>query len=101
MTMSAVFLEVVLNAKDLADAGIGGRDEIEDPLNDTLTDAELGEVTGGGGGAGVAVIDVELHEGANFEQGLSAIRSTLRALKVPASTKVKRYEPAPVTYDVY
>ena len=59
MTDEMTFLEIVLQAADFT---FGGRDEIEDPLDDALRSAGLGEVTGGGTGMGVCNIDVEVFE---------------------------------------
>jgi hypothetical protein len=39
-----IFLEIVFQSADFT---FGGRDEIEDPLEEALPDAGIGEVTGG------------------------------------------------------
>ncbi len=51
------FLEIILKSEDFAHAG---RDEIEDPLDEALQAAGLGEVTGGGSGIDSNNIDVEV-----------------------------------------
>jgi len=95
--MAMVFLEVILVARDMEDCGLLSRDEVEDPLSTALEGADLGEVTGGGGGRGVYVIDVEVPEG-RFEAALSEIRTVLRAIKAPPSTEIRRHEPGETTY---
>ncbi len=99
--MASMFLEVVFDANDLAAAGFGGRDELEEPLHDALEEAGLGEVTGGGGGSGFAIVDVELEDEMQFDSALAVIRKTLRALNVPRSTKVKRYKPSAAVFPIY
>ena len=41
-----MFIELAFDSQDLAAAGIDSRDELEEPLQDALTAAGLGEVTG-------------------------------------------------------
>jgi hypothetical protein len=90
-----IFLEVVLLAVDFE---FDGRDEIEDPLEEGLTAAGIGEVTGGGGGSGVVIIDVEVQE---LEAGLAFLRKELKALGVARSTTIKQYQPEKVVHMVY
>jgi hypothetical protein len=96
-----MFLEVVFNAHELAAAGFGGRDELEEPLQDALEQAGLGQVTGGGSGSGFAIVDVEVADETQFDSALAVIRNTLRALNAPRSTKVKLYEPGAATFPIY
>eukprot|EP01031_Cornospumella_fuschlensis_P019507 gene19507-23906_t len=70
-----------------ADFTFGGRDEIEDPLDDALRKAQLGEVTGGGSGRGISNIDVEVTDP---ERGLAVIREVLRRLGVARSTIIRQ-----------
>jgi hypothetical protein len=57
---ATVFVEIVLDSAALLAAGIEGRDEIEDPLAEALGEQALGEVTGGGSGAGTSIVEVEV-----------------------------------------
>lgn len=95
-----VFLEVVVNAADAAAAGIDSKDEIEDALTAALEQSCLGEVTGGGGGMGVYVVDLEVFE-ADFAEGLEIVKQALREGQLPASTKIVRHEPERVEYSIY
>ena len=99
--MGTVFLEILLQDSDLVAAGFEGRDEIEDPLAEALEKADLGEVTGAGGGMGLHNVDVEIAEDQQFDQALRLIRRTLRKLNVPASTRIVRHQPEKVVYAVY
>jgi predicted nuclease with TOPRIM domain len=95
-----VFVEVVINAADASAMGIASRDEIEDPLEEALSASGLGEVTGGGGGMGVYIIDVEVVE-QNFDDALLVIRQALQTLNVPTSTRIKRRKPVSAEFLVY
>ena len=99
--MDTVFLEIIFQASDYATMNISGRDEIEDPLDDALAEVNVGEVTGGGSGSGVVIIEVEIEDGKNLEEGLSVIRNVLRSYKSPESTIIKRSNPCEVIYSVY
>lgn len=78
------FIELSLRATELHAAGMDGRDELEDPLQEALVQAGLGEITGGGGGLGMATIDIEV-SGA-LDVATTLIRDTLQQLGV------QRYE---------
>lgn len=99
--MAKAFLEVVINSIDLNAAGVESRDEIEDPLNEALLLAGLGEVTGGGGGKGVTIIDVEILSEDQFDNSLEKMRKILQNLGVPKSTIIKRSSPKRTVYQVY
>ena len=99
--MAEVFLEIVFDAKDCSAVGIDSRDEVEDPLEEALDDSEIAEVTGGGGGMGTYNIDVEVVDERHLDKALKIIRRVLRKLKVPANTRINRYEPKKLVYDVY
>lgn len=99
--MPSVFLEIVIKADEAAEAGIGSRDEVEDPLEDALAASGVGEVTGGGGGSGVYVLDVEITDESHFDEALRVIRDVLRQVSVPTSTEIKRYEPTATIFSVY
>jgi hypothetical protein len=88
--MTTGFIEIVFNAFDLADTGCSSRDELEDSLNDALIASGLGEVTGGGGGSGVVIIDVEISDVSKFDHTLSLIRQVLHEASAPRSTIIKR-----------
>jgi hypothetical protein len=99
--MGDVFLEIVVKADEAATAGIESRDEIEDPLEQALSAAGVGEVSGGGGGSGVYVVDVEVATEDQFQEALAVIRGVLRELKVPPSTLIKRHKPKEASFPVY
>ncbi|MDZ4183566.1 MAG: hypothetical protein U1D97_01140 [Desulfuromonadales bacterium] len=99
--MSQVFLEIILKAGETADFGIESRDEIEEPLEKALSETGLGEVTGGGGGSGVYIVDVEVPDEEQFGEALRVIRRVLQDLKVPPSTLIKRHEPDETAFSVY
>jgi hypothetical protein len=98
--MADVFMEIIVNVSEASVIGIDSRDEIEDPLDAALAASGFGEVTGGGGGMGVYMIDVEVQE-TYLNEGLSVIRNILRDLKVPLSTRIKRSQPDVTEYTVY
>ena len=95
MNEDPVFLEVVLLSDDFT---LGGRDEIEDPLEEALRAAGVGEVTGGGTGMGVCNIDVEVTDPA---LGLQVIRAVLQGLGVARSTVINQYHPTKQVHLVY
>jgi hypothetical protein len=76
------FLEIILQT---ADSTLHARDDVEDPLQEALTAAGLGEVTGAGSGLGVSNIDVEVTD---LEAGLALVRRVLRELHTPPSTMI-------------
>src|SRR5215471_595041 len=99
--MASVLLEIIFDAVDLRNVGIEGRDEIEQPLDEALSGSGLGEITGGGGGNQVAIVDVEIEDEERLEDALSIIRAVLRSLRVPRSTNIKRSKPTKASYGVY
>jgi hypothetical protein len=99
--LATVFLEIVIETSDAAEAGFQARDEIEDPVADAFEEHDLGEVTGGGGGMGYWNIDVEIANESRFDEAIRLIRNTLAALMVPGSTRIVRYKPAKTAYNVY
>jgi hypothetical protein len=96
-----VFLEIVVNAADAASVGIESRDEIETPLEEALLASGVGEVTGGGGGSGVYIVDVEIATEDQVDKGLAVIRRVLQTLNVPTSTLIKRHKPKEIAIPVY
>lgn len=99
--MADVFLEIVVKAAEAAAVGIESRDEIEEPLEEALSAAGVGEVTGGGGGSGVYILDVEIATEERFEEALDVIRQALQGVNVPRSTLIKRHEPEELELPVY
>lgn len=89
------FFEIILQS---ADFNFGGRDEIEDPLDEALQNANLGEVTGGGSGRGVSNIDVEVTDP---EQGLKVIRQVLQSLEVAKSNVIRQSGEPSIRHPVY
>lgn len=89
------FLEIVLKSQDY---NFGGRDEIENPLDAALQEANLGEVTGGGSGPGSSNIDVEVND---LERGLALVRKVLRDLQVARSTTIIQRTPGFAVHRVY
>ena len=89
------FLEIVLKSEDFV---FDGRDEVEDPLDEALQGAQLGEVSGGGSGSGSSNIDVEL---VDLERGLQLVRRVLRELGVAPSTVIIQRTPEHVVHKVY
>ena len=87
--MPPILIEIVLAANALQAAGLEGRDEIEDALDDALSESELGEVVGGGGGERGYNIDVELRRADSVDSALGIIRGTLRELNLPDSTIIR------------
>ena len=99
--MSDVFLEVVIDAAGALEAGIEGRDEIEEPLETALGAKGLGWISGGGGGSGTYVLDVEIEVEERLQDALTVIRTVLRNLNVPKDSVIKRYKPKKAEFTVY
>jgi len=99
--MADIFLEIVVKAAEATAVGIESRDEIEDVLERVLSDSGVAEVTGGGGGSGVYVVDIEIESEDKFEDALSVIRAVLQELNVPKSTQIKRGRPSEKIFAVY
>ena len=85
--MDTTFFEIILQSSDFK---FGGRDEIEDPLDEALQRSGLGEVTGGGSGRGIANIDVEVSDP---QQALALIRKVLQELRVDPRTVICQFLP--------
>jgi len=95
--MDPIFLEIALKSSDMTDLA-PHRDEVEESLNDALRNAKCGEVTGGGAGSGVVILDVEIWAESDFHDALALIRRVLKELKVPDSTFIHRYKPENISY---
>lgn len=89
------FFDIIFQS---ADFRFGGRDEIEDPLDEALQQAGLGEVTGGGSGMGTSNIDIEVSDPV---RALPLIREVLRSLGVAHSTLIRQAGPPPNSLFVY
>lgn len=83
--MSTYFLEIVFQSDEFE---FEGRDEVEDPIDEALSEADLGEITGGGAGLGIVNIDVEVSE---LDAGVKLIRDVLNELGVASSTVINYY----------
>ena len=57
-----------------ADEVVDSRHDIEDALDLLLSEAGLGEVSGGGSGSGVAIIDIEVFDAARVQTVLEQNR---------------------------
>jgi hypothetical protein len=90
-----MLLEVLLRS---ADFRFGGRDEIEEPLDQALKAAEAGEVTGGGAGSGMLIIDVEV---VDLQKALAVMRPVLRDLRVAPGTLIRQPLPIERFHKVY
>jgi hypothetical protein len=82
------FFEIILPS-DAGDEEPAGRWEVEDALDEALSDAGVGEVTGGGTGVGQSVVDVEVTD---FDRALPIIRRVLRELRVPRGVRISHNE---------
>ena len=90
-----MFLEIIFKSSDFA---FDGRDAIEDPLDEALQAAQLGEVTGGGSGGDSSNIDIEVND---LERGLPFVQKILRELNVAPSTVIIQYTPQKIVHKVY
>ncbi len=99
--MDPIFLEIILIVPDLMASGIESRDEIEDPLNEALERAGIGEVTGGGSGMGKSNIDVDFNIGVSLAEAVSFLKSILREANAPRSTVIIKHRPQRVEYPVW
>jgi hypothetical protein len=98
--MKRIFLEVILNIIDLQKIALESRDEVEDPLEEALSESKVGEIIGGGTGLGKSIIDIEVDE-EKLQEGLLVIRQVLQKINVPESTIIKRYAPYEEIFPVY
>lgn len=82
------FFEVIVTPPAGSGFDLADRDEIEDALEEVLSAADLGEITGAGAGLGVFHLDVEV-DPERVREGLAVLLETLRRLEVPAGTYVR------------
>ena len=82
------FFEIILPA-DAGDEAPADRSEVEDALDDALSEAGVGEVTGGGTGVDTSVVDVDVTD---FDRALPIIRRVLQRLRVPRRVQISHNE---------
>ena len=82
------FIEIIFPTGTLKAAGFGGRDEIEDSLDDALVQAGIGEVTGAGSGSESSNLDVEIGNHVTPAAAVSQVARILRDMKVPQETRL-------------
>lgn len=92
-------MRITMDAADLAQTGIKGRDQIEDALDKALSACGLGAVTGGGRGVNHANIEVLAADKTKFSEALRVVKSTLRDLHLPRSTRI--YLPGEQVHKLY
>ena len=88
--MNNILIEVILNPSELAAQGFSGRDEVEEILEDVLVENNLGEITGGGTGIGISMIDVEIADENRSDEALEIIRKTFRNSNLSARLEIRR-----------
>ena len=88
--MNNILIEVILDSSELIAQGFGGRDEVEEILEDVLFKIDLGEITGGGTGMGKSMIDVEITDENRLDEALEIIRKTLQNSNLSAQLEVRR-----------
>lgn len=83
---------------------MGRGDRYEDPLQEALSAADLGEITGGGSqlgeGDSIAYCGLDAIV-SDRERGLAVIRETMQRLGTPTGTVIEEYLPKFVEYPVY
>lgn len=82
------FFEIILPAEAGGEEP-GGRWEVEDALEDALSEAGVGEVTGGGTGVDKSIVDVDVTD---FDRALPIIRRVLQELRVPRTVQISHNE---------
>jgi len=89
--VSDILIEVLFRGDSLAEAGYESRDEMDEALADALEEADIGRVSGGGGGVLGVNIDIDIFEEEDFEAGLALIRSVLLRMNAPQSTEIVKH----------
>jgi hypothetical protein len=95
------FFELSFDAVDFQNCGFDARDELEDPLDEALQNAKIGEVTGGGSGRGRTNIDIETFDDVSDEDALAIIRSVLIKLGAPRSSMLTRTQPVKQQWPIF
>ena len=90
-----IFFEISLKSADFT---FGSCDGIEEPLQEALLQAGVGEVTGGGSGMGGANVDVEVTDP---KRDLELLREVLQRLAVAPSTVIQHYSHQKISNPVY
>jgi uncharacterized protein YjbI with pentapeptide repeats len=85
-----VLLELVIPSVVFKEAGLGGRDEIEDPLDEALAAARIGRVTGGGAGPGSVMLDVEIEHEADLGRAHELIQRVLADVGLATGAELHR-----------
>ena len=80
--MPGVNLKIVFRAEDWR---VSSSAEIEEPLDEMLMAADVGEIVSGGVGPDGVFFNVEVEDAAT---GLPFVREALRRLEVPESTRI-------------
>ena len=80
--MSGATLKIVFRSQDWQ---VSSSAEIEEPLDEMLIAAGVGEIVSGGVGPEGVFFDVEVEDAAT---GLPVVQEALRKLGVPASTRI-------------
>jgi hypothetical protein len=94
-------MEVVFPAGTLRKAGFEARDEIEDPLDEALIAAGLGEVTGAGSGTHSSILDVDFEDHVTLDLAVSELSRLLRNLNAPRETILVVHKPEHRTFSPY
>jgi hypothetical protein len=79
------FFELSFDTADFQNCGFESREDLEDPLEQALQSAGIGEVTGGGSGRGRTNIDIETFDGIPDDEAVETIRAILKSLGAPRS----------------
>ena len=95
------FFELSFDAADFQNCGFDARDEMEDPLDEALQSAGIGEVTGGGSGRGRTNIDIETFDGISDDDAIDLIRRILKGLGAPRSSVLARSQPVKQQWAVF
>lgn len=76
-------LYLILNSGSLAKLGFEARDQVEDPIDNALYEADLGNIVGGGGGMDKCHIEFEVTDKGKARE---LIERELHKLKIPTSS---------------
>ncbi|WP_425147319.1 hypothetical protein [Deinococcus sp.] len=93
------FLELVIPISYfLDDEAVNSRHDIEDAPDQLLSESELGEVSGGGSGSGVAIIDIEVVDIACIDKVLEQVAEIGQRFLLPDGTRVLQQQPQEQSY---
>lgn len=85
------FIEVIFPA--IEGFGIDERDEIEELLQEQLDATGWGDVSGGGSGMGVLILDVDVFEPQHLPEVVQLIRGILLEQGCPPRTRIQINQP--------